>query len=87
MSILVNKDTKVIVQGLTGSAGTFHAGQCQDYGTQIVAGAVPGKGGETWQNPSGKGSAPVFDTMREAREATGALQDQGISRPAQGGHH
>ncbi|MCB9591445.1 MAG: succinate--CoA ligase subunit alpha [Sandaracinaceae bacterium] len=72
MSILVDKNTKVIVQGITGSAGTFHAGQCQDYGTQIVAGAVPGKGGETWQNPSGKGSAPVFDTMREAREATGA---------------
>ncbi len=72
MSILVDKDTKVIVQGLTGSAGTFHAGQCQDYGTQIVAGAVPGKGGETWQNPSGKGSAPVFDTVREAKEKTGA---------------
>ncbi|MBX3271565.1 MAG: succinate--CoA ligase subunit alpha [Sandaracinaceae bacterium] len=72
MSILVDKNTKVIVQGLTGAAGTFHAGQCQDYGTQIVAGAVPGKGGETWTNPSGKGTAPVFDTVREAREKTGA---------------
>ncbi|MFK7987017.1 MAG: succinate--CoA ligase subunit alpha [Sandaracinaceae bacterium] len=72
MAILVDKDTKVIVQGLTGSAGSFHAGQCADYGTQIVAGAVPGKGGQTWDNPSGKGSAPVFNTVREAREATGA---------------
>ncbi len=72
MSILVDHNTKLIVQGLTGSAGSFHAGQCQDYGTQIVAGAVPGKGGQTWENPSGKGSAPVFNTVREAREATGA---------------
>jgi len=72
MSILVDENTKVIVQGITGSAGTFHAGQCQDYGTQIVAGAVPGKGGQTWNNPSGKGSCPVFDTVREAREKTGA---------------
>ncbi len=72
MSILVNKDTKVIVQGITGSAGTFHAGQCQDYGTQIVAGVTPGRGGQTWQNPSGKGSAPVYDTVREAKEKTGA---------------
>jgi len=72
MSILVDHNTKLIVQGLTGSAGSFHAGQCQDYGTQVVAGAVPGKGGQTWENPSGKGSAPVFNTVREAREATGA---------------
>ncbi len=72
MSILVNKDTKVIVQGITGSAGTFHAGQCQDYGTQIVAGVTPGRGGQTWENPSGKGTAPVFDTVREAKEKTGA---------------
>ncbi|MEM9070739.1 MAG: succinate--CoA ligase subunit alpha [Myxococcota bacterium] len=72
MSILVNKDTKVIVQGITGSAGTFHAGQCQDYGTQIVAGVTPGRGGQNWENPSGKGGAPVYDTVREAREKTGA---------------
>ena len=72
MSILVDKDTKLIVQGITGSAGSFHAGQCQDYGTNIVAGAVPGKGGQTWENPNGEGSAPVFNTVRDAREATGA---------------
>ena len=72
MSILVGKDTKLIVQGLTGSAGSFHAGQCMDYGTQVVGGVTPGRGGTTWQNPSGKGSAPVFDTVREAKEKTGA---------------
>ncbi|MAQ18593.1 MAG: succinate--CoA ligase subunit alpha [Sandaracinus sp.] len=70
MSILVDKNTKLIVQGITGSAGTFHAGQCQDYGTQLVAGVTPGRGGQTWQNPSGKGSAPVYDTVREAKEKT-----------------
>ncbi|MEM6959465.1 MAG: succinate--CoA ligase subunit alpha, partial [Myxococcota bacterium] len=43
MSILVNNDTKLIVQGLTGSAGTFHAGQCMNYGTNIVAGVTPGR--------------------------------------------
>ena len=72
MSILVDKNTKVIVQGLTGSAGTFHAGQCMDYGTRIVAGAAAGRGGQTWENPSGKGSVPVYDSVREARERTGA---------------
>jgi len=72
MSILVDNDTKVIVQGLTGSAGTFHAGQCQDYGTQIVGGVTPGRGGTTWENPSGGGKAPMFNTVREAKEATGA---------------
>ena len=72
MSILVNAETRVIVQGLTGSAGTFHAGQCMDYGTAIVGGVTPGRGGSTWENPSGKGTAPVFDTVREAKEATGA---------------
>jgi succinyl-CoA synthetase alpha subunit len=72
MSILVGKDTKLIVQGLTGSAGTFHAGQCQDYGTNLVGGVTPGRGGSTWKNPSGKGECPVFDTVREAKEKTGA---------------
>ncbi len=72
MSILVNENTKVIVQGITGSAGSFHAGQCMDYGTQIVAGVTPGRGGQTWENPSGKGSAPVFDTMAQAVALTGA---------------
>ncbi len=72
MSILVGDHTKVVVQGLTGSAGSFHAGQCQDYGTQIVAGAVPGKGGQVWKNPSGTGEVPVFNTVREAVAETGA---------------
>ena len=66
MSILVNKDSKVIVQGLTGRQGSFHAEQCIDYGTQIVAGVTPGRGGE---EHLGK---PVFDTMPEAVAETGA---------------
>ena len=65
MSILVNKDTKVIVQGL-GKAGTFHAIQCRDYGTQIVGGVVPGKGGTV------KEGIPLFKTVAEAVEKTGA---------------
>jgi succinyl-CoA synthetase alpha subunit len=72
MSILVNKDTKLIVQGLTGKTGSFHAGQCMDYGTQVVAGVTPGRGGQTWENAGGSGSAPIFNTVREAVEATGA---------------
>jgi succinyl-CoA synthetase alpha subunit len=72
MSILVGEHTRVVVQGLTGSAGSFHAGQCMDYGTHIVAGAVPGRGGQTWSNPSGKGSAPVFDTVADAVSQAGA---------------
>ena len=66
MSILVDKNTKVIVQGLTGRAGQFHAQQCVAYGTQIVGGVTPGKGG---LNVDG---IPVFDTVEAARIATGA---------------
>ena len=68
MSILVNKDSKIIVQGITGSEGQFHAGQMLEYGTQIVAGVTPGKGGQqTLDN-----RVPVFNSVEEAVEQTGA---------------
>jgi succinyl-CoA synthetase alpha subunit len=66
MSILVNSDSRVLVQGLTGSAGTFHALQCRAYGTKVVAGVVPGKGGTTHEG------IPVFDTVEAAVRETGA---------------
>src|SRR5512144_480710 len=66
MSILVNKSTRVIVQGLTGREGTFHAKACADYGTQIVGGVTPGKGGTTHEG------WPVFDTVQQCVEKTGA---------------
>jgi len=75
MSILVNKLTKVLVQGITGSAGSFHAKQCLAYGTQVVAGCTPNRGGETFaaEGPGGKAvSVPVFDTVSEAVKQTGA---------------
>ncbi len=67
MSILVNKHSKVIVQGITGSEGLFHAEQCLNYGTQIVGGVTPGKGGTQVLN-----GVPVFNTVREAVDKTGA---------------
>ena len=66
MSILVNKNTKVICQGITGNNGTFHTEQAMAYGTQMVAGVTPGKGGMKHLG------LPVFDTVAEARDATGA---------------
>jgi len=66
MSILVNRDTRVICQGITGKAGAFHTKGCRDYGTNMVGGVTPGKAGETVEG------APVFDTVAEAVEKTGA---------------
>jgi succinyl-CoA synthetase alpha subunit len=66
MSILVDRDTRVVVQGLTGREGTFHAAQCRDYGTRVVAGVTPGKGGLSVDG------VPVFDTVAQAVENEGA---------------
>ena len=66
MSILVNKDTKVICQGITGKVGEFHTKGCKEYGTQMVGGVTPGKGGQTVEG------LPVFDTVDEAVKQTGA---------------
>ena len=66
MSILLNKDSKIIVQGFTGSAGSFHAKQCIDYGTKIVGGVTPGRGGQTHLD------RPVFNTVQDAVRQTGA---------------
>src|ERR1700679_4083816 len=62
MAILVNKKTKLIVQGITGQAGMFHAEQCKEYGTWLVGGVTPGKGGREIFG------VPVFDTVAEAKE-------------------
>jgi len=66
MSILVNKNSKIVVQGITGSEGGFHTGQCIEYGTNVVAGVTPGKGGQT------ASGVPVFNTVQEAKDKTGA---------------
>lgn len=66
MSILINKNTKLIVQGITGRDGAFHAGKMQSYGTRVVAGVSPGKGGQHMN------SIPIYNTVREAKKDTGA---------------
>jgi succinyl-CoA synthetase alpha subunit len=66
MSILVDKDSKIVCQGITGSQGTFHTEQCIEYGTRVVAGVTPGRGGEEHIG------VPVFNTMRDAVRETGA---------------
>ncbi|HXS99271.1 MAG TPA: succinate--CoA ligase subunit alpha [Elusimicrobiota bacterium] len=67
MSIILDKDSKIVVQGFTGSQGTFHSKQCIDYGTQIVAGVTPGRGGQTHLD------RPVFNTVHDAVRNTGAF--------------
>jgi len=67
MAILVNKDTRLLVQGITGSAGAFHTGQMIAYGTNVVGGVVPGRGGQTFEE-----KVPIFDTVAEAAVETGA---------------
>ncbi len=66
MSILVDKNTRVIIQGITGATGQFHAKACREYGTQIVGGVTPGKGGTDLEG------IPIFDTVEQAVRATGA---------------
>lgn len=66
MSILVNKNTKVITQGITGNTGQFHTRACKEYGTQMVAGVTPGKGGQEFEG------IPIYDTVLEAKKGTGA---------------
>jgi succinyl-CoA synthetase alpha subunit len=70
MSILVDKNTRLLVQGITGREGTFHTNQMIAFGTNVVGGVVPGKGGQTFDGD--KGSLPIFDSVRQAAEATGA---------------
>ena len=67
MSIFIDNSTKLVVQGITGRDGSFHAKQMIEYGTQVVAGVTPGKGGQTFE-----GTAPIFDTVHDAVQATGA---------------
>ena len=64
MSILVNKNTKVVTQGITGKTGQFHTKAAIDYGTKMVAGVTPGKGGESFEG------VPIFNTLKEAKRAT-----------------
>jgi succinyl-CoA synthetase alpha subunit len=66
MSILVNKNTRVLTQGITGATGQFHTRACKEYGTQMVGGVVPGKGGTNFEG------IPIFDTVEQARKATDA---------------
>ena len=67
MSILINKDTRVVISGITGNTGSFHTRQCIEYGSKIVAGVTPGKGGQMFDD-----KVPVFNTIRESVEKEGA---------------
>ena len=69
MSIFIDKNTKLLVQGITGRDGSFHAFQMMEYGTQVVGGVTPGKGGQSFEGPNGR-KVPIFDTMQQAVSAT-----------------
>lgn len=71
MSIFIDNDTKLVVQGITGRDGSFHTRQMIEYGTQVVAGVTPGKGGQTFDGPDGA-TVPIFNSMDEAVAQTGA---------------
>ncbi|MGE3260438.1 MAG: succinate--CoA ligase subunit alpha [Bacteriovoracia bacterium] len=77
MSIFVNKDTKILVQGITGKHGSFHAEQCLAYGSKIVAGVTPGKGGTKFMD-----KVPIFDSVAEAKKQTGATVSMLFVPPA-----
>ncbi|GAB4267007.1 MAG: succinate--CoA ligase subunit alpha [Candidatus Promineifilaceae bacterium] len=71
MSILINKDSRIVVAGITGREGSFHTRLMMEYGTNVVAGVRPGKGGEMFEGPDGQ-QVPIFDTIRQAVEETAA---------------
>src|SRR5512142_455209 len=71
MSIFINESTRLLVQGITGRDGSFHTRQMMEYGTNVVGGVTPGKGGQRFEGPSGK-ACPIFDTVRDAVAETGA---------------
>ena len=71
MAIFIDNDTKLVVQGITGRDGSFHTREMMAYGTNVVAGVTPGKGGQTFEGPNGK-TVPIFNAMDEAVAATGA---------------
>ncbi|HEX6939154.1 MAG TPA: succinate--CoA ligase subunit alpha [Longimicrobiales bacterium] len=71
MSIFIDENTRLLVQGITGRDGSFHARQMMEYGTQVVGGVTPGKGGQTFEGPGGR-TVPIFDTMEQAVRETGA---------------
>ena len=68
MSILINKNTRVVCQGITGKAGEFHSKNCKEYGTQMVGGVTPGKGGREREG------VPVFDTVKRRSDETGPMR-------------
>ena len=72
MSILVNKQTRVLTQGITGATGQFHTKACKEYGTQMVAGVTPGKGGTAFEG------IPIFDSVERAVRETGAERERDL---------